>query len=85
MYAMTGTRPDVAYALWMTSRHQTTLGTEYWKIVKNILRTKNGVLVYGCQTDLIAKGDADACFMINPDNRRSQSGYVFLMYSGVVS
>ena len=56
MYAMTGTRPDVAYALWMTSRHQTTLGPEYWKIVKNILRTKNGVLVYGGQTDLIAKG-----------------------------
>ena len=85
MYAMTGTRPDVTYALRMTSHHQTTLGPEYWKIVKNILRTKNGVLVYGSQTDLIAEGDSDACFMTNPDNRRSQSGYVFLLNSGAVS
>ena len=39
----------------------------------------------GGQTDLIAEGYTDGCFMTNPDNRRSQSGYVFLLNSGVVS
>ena len=59
MYAMTGTRPNVMYALRMTSRHQATPGPEYWKEVKNILkclnRTKNRVLICGGQTDLIAR------------------------------
>ena len=89
MYAMTCTRPDVSYALSMTSRHQASPGPEHWKAVKNILRylnrTKNRVLVYGGQTDLIAEGYTDASFMTDPDDRRSQSGYVFLLNGGAVS
>ena len=81
MYVMTGIRPDVAYALRMTSRHQATPDPEYWKAVKNILRchnrTKNRVLVYGGQIDLVAEGYTDASFMTDPDDRRSQSGYVW--------
>ena len=53
MYAMTCTRPDVAYALSMTSRHQATPGPEHWTAVKNILRylkrTKNKFLIYDNQ------------------------------------
>ena len=89
MYAVTCTRPDVSYALSMTSRYQATPGPEHWKAVKNILRylnrTKNRVLVYGGQTDLVAEGYTDASFMTDPDDRRSQSGYVFLLNGGAVS
>ena len=31
MYAMTCTKPDVSYALRMTSRHQASPGPEHWK------------------------------------------------------
>jgi transposase InsO family protein len=89
MYAMTCTRPDVAYALSMTSRHQASPGPEHWTAVKNILRylnrTKNKFLVYGGQRELIAEGYTDASFMTDPDDRRSQSGYVFLLNGGAVS
>ena len=51
MYAMVCTRPDVAYALSMTSRHQAHAGPAHWTAVKNILkyinRTKDKFLVYG--------------------------------------
>ena len=89
MYAMTCTRPDVAYALSMTSRHQATPGPEHWTAVKNILRylkrTKNKFLVFGGQRELIVEGYTDASFMSDPDDRRSQSGYVFLLNGGAVS
>ncbi|KAD4179844.1 hypothetical protein E3N88_28435 [Mikania micrantha] len=51
MYAMLCTRPDVSYALSMTSRYQQNPGERHWVAVKNILkylrRTKDMFLVYG--------------------------------------
>ncbi|KAK8597315.1 hypothetical protein V6N13_001938 [Hibiscus sabdariffa] len=51
MYAMICTRPDLSYALSMTSRYQANPGEGHWTAVKNILkylrRTKDVFLVYG--------------------------------------
>jgi len=51
MYAMICTRPDVSYALSMTSRYQANPGESHWIAVKNILkylrRTKDSILVFG--------------------------------------
>ena len=51
MYAMISTRPNVSYALSVTSRYQSDPGESHWTTVKNILkylrRTKNVFLVYG--------------------------------------
>ena len=64
MYAMLCTRPDVSYALSVTSRYQLDLGMGYLAI-KNILkylkRTKNVFLIYG-DGDLIVNGYIDALF-----------------------
>jgi hypothetical protein len=38
MYAMMCTRPDVSYALSMTSRYQANPGERHWIAVKNILK-----------------------------------------------
>ena len=38
MYAMICTRPDVSYALSMTSRFQSNPGEGHWTVVKNILK-----------------------------------------------
>ncbi|XP_074305403.1 secreted RxLR effector protein 161-like [Silene latifolia] len=38
MYAMISTRPDVSYALSMTSRYQANPGESNWVAVKNILK-----------------------------------------------
>src|SRR5215216_6667421 len=89
MYAMLCTRPDVAHAISLTSRYQSDLGSEHWIAVKNILkylrRTKDMFLVYGCEEELVTKCYVDASFDTDPDDSKSQSGYVFLLNGAAVS
>jgi hypothetical protein len=89
MYAMLCTRPDVSYALSMTSRYQSNPGESHWIAVKNILkylrRTKDQFLIYGGEEELSVKGYTDANFQTDRDNFRSQSGYVFCLNGGAVS
>ena len=84
MYAMLCTRPDVSYALSITSRYQSNPGESHWTAVKNILkylrRSKDMFLVYGgLEDDLVVNGYTDASFQSNKDDFRSQSGYVFCL------
>ena len=83
MYAMISTRPDVSYALSITSRYQSDLGESHWIAVKNILkylrRTKNVFLVYGGEEELVVTGYTDASFQTDKDDSKSQSGYVFII------
>ncbi|KAK8584057.1 hypothetical protein V6N12_068307 [Hibiscus sabdariffa] len=77
MYAMICTRPDLSYALSMTSRYQTNPGEGHWTAVKNILeylrRTKDVFLVYGGEEELRIKGYTNASFQTDKDDSRSQS------------
>ena len=74
MYAMICTRPDVSYALSVTSRFQSNYGEEHWAAVKNILkylrRTKDMFLVYG-EGDLQVSGYTDASFQSDKDDCKS--------------
>ena len=89
MYAMLCTRPDVSYALSMTSRYQVDPGERHWITVKNILKylrkTKDTFLIYGGEEELIVTGYTDASFQTDKDDYRSQSGYVFCLNGGAVS
>ncbi|KAK8500692.1 hypothetical protein V6N12_005714 [Hibiscus sabdariffa] len=89
MYAMICTRPDLSYALSMTSRYQANPGEGHWTAVKNILkylrRTKDLFLVYGGEEELRIKGYTDASFQTDKDDSRSQSGIVFCLNGGAVS
>ncbi|KAK8685812.1 hypothetical protein V6N13_124846 [Hibiscus sabdariffa] len=83
MYAIICTRPDLSYALSMTSRYQANPGEGHWIAVKNILkylrRTKDVFLVYGGEEELGIKGYIDASFQTDKDDSRSQSGFVFCL------
>ena len=67
MYAMICTRPDVSYALSVTSRYQADPGEGHWTAVKNILkylkRTKDVFLVYGGEDELSVRGYTDASYL----------------------
>src|SRR3989337_2253522 len=80
MYAMLCTRPDVCLAISLVGRYQSDPGVDHWTSVKNILkylkRTKDMFLVYECDKELVVKGCIDASFDTDPDDSRSQSGYV---------
>ncbi|KAK8538769.1 hypothetical protein V6N12_034477 [Hibiscus sabdariffa] len=89
MYAMICTRPDLSYALSMTSRYQANPGEGHWTAVQNILkylrRTKDVFLVYGGEEELRIKGYTNASFQTDKDDSRSQSGFVFCLNGGAVS
>ena len=77
MYAMLCTRPDVSYALSITSRYQSDTGESHWTAVKNILkylrRSKDMFLVYGgLEDDLVVNGYTDASFQSDKDDFRLQ-------------
>ena len=88
MYAMLCTRPNVSYALSVTSRYQSDPGLGHWVAVKNILkylrRTKDVFLIYG-DGDLIVNGYSDASFQSDRDDSKSQLGCVFTLNGGAVS
>src|SRR4051812_28929760 len=89
MYAMLCTRPDVNLAISLVGRYQSDRGAEHWTTVKNILkylkRTKNMFLVYGGAEELVVKGYIDASFNTDPDDSKSQTGYVYMLNGGAVS
>ncbi len=89
MYAMLCTRPDINLAISLVGRYQSDPGTEHWTAVKNILkylkRTKEMFLVYGGDEELVVKGYVDASFDTDPDDSKSQTGYVYVLNGGAVS
>ena len=62
---------------------------EHWTPVKNILkylkRTKEMFLVYGGDEELVVKGYVDASFDTDPDDSKSQTGYIYELKGGAVS
>ena len=74
MYAMICTRPDISYALSMTSWYQADPGECHSSAVKNILkylrRTKDMFLVYGGEEELSLSGYTDASFQTDKDDSR---------------
>ncbi|KAL0345613.1 UNVERIFIED_CONTAM: Retrovirus-related Pol polyprotein from transposon RE2 [Sesamum radiatum] len=87
-YAALCTRPDVAYALSVTSRYQACARMAHWTAVKTILkylrRTKDMLLVYS-GSELILEGYTDASFQSDDDDSKSQLEFVFRLNTGVVA
>lgn len=88
MYAMLGTRPDLAFAVSVVSRYAANPTESHWKAVKRIFRYLKGTIDF----ELAYKGDlqklrgySDADWAGDLDTRRSTSGYVFNVGSGAIS
>ena len=84
MYAMLCTRPDVCLAISLAGRYQSNPGVDHWTGVKNILKyLKNTMfLVYGGDKELVVNGYVNASFDSDPDDSKSQTGYVFILNGG---
>ena len=89
MYAMLCTRPDVCLAISLAGRYQSNPGVDHWIAVKNILkylkRTKDMFLVYGGDKELVVNGYVNASSDTDPDDSKSETGYVFILNGGAVS
>ena len=88
MYAMLGTRPDISFAVGAVSQYSSNPGELHWRAVKRIFRYLKGTVGHSLEykrSDKIVHGYSDADWAGNIDNRRSTTGYAFLMNGGAVS
>ena len=87
-YATMCIRLDICYVVGMVSRYQANPGMIHWKAVKRILRylkgTKDYSLCYqGKELRWVGYSDVDQASDL--DERKSTSGYIFLLNNGVIS
>ena len=85
MYAMLGTRPDIAYAVAKVSQYSVNPGPAHWTAVKRILRYLAGTQDLGLSFQPTGKGkgltDAD---WGSGEDRKSVGGYTFLLGSAAI-
>lgn len=89
-YAATATRPDIAFATGFISRHMSAYSTEHWAAVKRILRYLNGCENFGLlfrksEGGLNLQGYADADWGGDKEDRKSTTGYIFLLCNAPVT
>ena len=81
MYAMLCTRPNVCLAISLVGRYQSNPAVDHWTAVMNILKylkwTKDMFLVYVGDKELVVNVYVDASFDTDPNDSKSQTGYVF--------
>ena len=86
---LTSTRPDLVYSVSLISRYMAKPTEIHLQATKRILRYLKGTFDYGIMyrkgdsTDLIAYINSD--YASDVDDRKSTSGYMFLLSSGAVS
>ncbi|XP_061723887.1 uncharacterized protein LOC133530075 [Cydia pomonella] len=89
MYIAIGTRPDIEHTVSYLSQFNTHYGGVHWKAAKRVLRylkgTKDMRLTYTHNGYNNVVGYSDADFGNSVIDRRSYTGYVFLVSGGPIS
>jgi hypothetical protein len=82
MYVMVGTRPNLAFAVSTVSQFMAKAGPSHWMAVKRILRYLKVSLKLKLSfggNDISLVGFCDADWMGDTNDRRSTTGYVFIV------
>nr|KYP58720.1 Retrovirus-related Pol polyprotein from transposon TNT 1-94 [Cajanus cajan] len=81
MYLANYTRPDIAFAVNLLARYSSSPTRRHWNGVKQILRYLRGTMDMGLLYSNVSKpelnGYADAGYLSDPHNGKSQTGYLF--------
>lgn len=89
LYAALVTRPDIQFAVNTVSRFNNNPGKAHWNACKRILRYLNGTINYKLTYCREKSGDlhgyCDADWAGDESDRRSMTGYVFIMQGGAVT
>lgn len=89
MYAMVGSRPDLAYAVGLVCRYMSAPGREHWLAVKWIMRYLRGALklnlTFKKSSDFKIRGYCDSDYGTDRDRSRSITGYVYTVGGNTVS
>ena len=89
MYLAVSTRPDISYSVGSLARFNSKPTKEHWVALKRVLRYLKGTKDLGI---LYSKAEKDSCIGYtdadwagDQDDRKSISGYVFLLSGGAIS
>ncbi|KAG3049690.1 hypothetical protein PI125_g26544 [Phytophthora idaei] len=89
MHLMTATRPDIAYAVGYVSRFMENPQDEHWVAVKRIFRYLQGTETHGIcfkpGDNIDFRGYSDANWAGDLADRKSTSGYTFMLMGAPVS
>ncbi|CAM8914025.1 unnamed protein product [Rhodiola kirilowii] len=88
MYAMTSTRPDIAYAVGKLSRYTSNPSTQHWEAIRRVLKYLKGTMNHGlvyAGFPSVLEGYTDASWITNLEDHSSTSGWVFLLGGGAIS
>jgi hypothetical protein len=89
MYAVIGSRPDLAQTTTLLSQFSSAPKKEHYDQANRTLRylngTKNWILHYPRSTNLSLEGYSDSSYASCPDSRKSFSSYVFMVGNCAVS
>ncbi|CAM8940369.1 unnamed protein product [Rhodiola kirilowii] len=88
MYAMTSTRPDIAYAVGKLSRYTSNPSNLHWEAIRRVLKYLKGTMNYGlvyAGFPSVLVGYIDASWITNLEDHSSTSGWVFLLGGGAIS
>ena len=88
IFAMIETRPDIAFATSVVSRHAKNPGKTHMEAAKHILQylsaTKDRGITFG-GGDMSVQGYSDSDWAGDREDRKSTSGYVFMLNNGPIS
>jgi hypothetical protein len=95
MYASQATRPDITYAVSALSQFSSKPSEQHWQAVKRVLRYLRGTTHYGLTyrglaspsepASLTLHGYCDSDWAEDPVDRRSVTGYAFLLSGAPIS
>ena len=88
MYAMMCTQPDICFAVGLVSCYQSNHGLVHWQAVKKIFRYLRGTSDFALcfqGGEMRLKGCSDADWANNTDERKSTSGYAFILSGETIS
>ena len=86
---LTVTCPDISYVVHQVSQYLSAPQSTHYAAVLHILRYLKGTLFHGLfyssQSPLILRAFSDADWVVDPIDRRSTTGYCFLLGSSLIS
>ncbi|GJZ63363.1 zinc finger, CCHC-type containing protein [Tanacetum coccineum] len=88
MYAMTSTRPNIAYAVSRLGRFTSNPSRQHWQAIKRVFKYLKGTINYGLSYvgyPLVLEAYSDASCINHVEDSSSTSGWVILLGGGAIS
>ncbi|GJR20139.1 zinc finger, CCHC-type containing protein [Tanacetum coccineum] len=88
MYALTCTRPNIAFVVGKLSKYTSNPGTQHWQAIQRVLKYLKKTMDYRLTYTgypLVLEGYTNVSWINNTEDNSSTGGWVFLLGGGAIS